>query len=183
MNQPEAQRPYPPMPKPIIVAGGFPPFFTAADMRAYVDADRAQAPVADQPAEPSPAALRARIEALEAELEEARQEPWPEWAERMKRTIRKYSGYDGFDDQTEGIDLPEELDELLSTQPGAHVVEAVATVARKDGELCIDWLLEGGIAALAGGETLLVSNSKLTDDEGYGEVYLLPVAPKGDSNG
>ena len=53
------------------------------------------------------------------------------------------------------------------------VVEAVAvTKENDDGELYLDWLLEGGICALEfAGQTLLVAHGEVTDDEGSGEVY------------
>ncbi len=50
---------------------------------------------------------------LETERDDAEHQPWPEWAEAILQMIRKRSGYDGFDD-AEGVDLPEELRELLS---------------------------------------------------------------------
>jgi hypothetical protein len=51
-------------------------------------------------------------------------------------------------------------------------VSAVGQVAYVgDGELGIEWLLEGGICELIPGQLLLVSDSPITDDEGYGEVY------------
>lgn len=57
-------------------------------------------------------------------------------------------------------------------------VTAVA-VTRFDEEegLYLDWLLEGGIAALElPGQVLLVADGKVTDDEGHGEIYLAPAA-------
>lgn len=58
------------------------------------------------------------------------------------------------------------------------LVEAVAvTRENDDGELYLDWLLEGGIAALELPDTLLlVAHGQITDDEGSGEVYAVPVA-------
>lgn len=56
-------------------------------------------------------------------------------------------------------------------------VEAVATVRRVDGNTYLDWLIEGGIAAMAEGQVLLISGgANLTDDTGSGEVYLTPPA-------
>lgn len=57
-------------------------------------------------------------------------------------------------------------------------VEAVAvTRARKNGGLALEWLIEGGISALeAPGVMLLVAHGTVTDDQGSGEVYLVPPA-------
>jgi hypothetical protein len=38
---------------------------------------------------------------------------WPEWALKSLKLIRKQSGYDGYDDQSDGVDLPEELGEMI----------------------------------------------------------------------
>lgn len=65
------------------------------------------------------------------------------------------------------------------TQPQgeAVVVETVGFVrASKDGERWIDWTLEGGVAELEDGCELIVSATKLTDNEGSGEVYQHPQA-------
>jgi hypothetical protein len=51
-------------------------------------------------------------------------------------------------------------------------VEAVATVRRVDGNTYLDWLIEGGVAAMVEGETLMICAERLTDDTGSGEVYL-----------
>ena len=66
-------------------------------------------------------ALLDRAEAAEKERDELIDEnsdlknaPWPEWAERMKDMIRGETGYDGYDDVSNGIDLPTELDEMIS---------------------------------------------------------------------
>ena len=66
--------------------------------------------------------------------------------------------------------------EQLGQEP--ILVEAVAvTRENDDGELYLDWLLEGGIAALELPDTLLlVAHGQITDDEGSGEVYAVPVA-------
>lgn len=94
----------------------------------------------------------------------------------------------------------EELRALLSEQPQADhsaqdlnmveqpqagagqapvLVEAVAvTKEDDDGELYLDWLIEGGICALeSAGTLLLVAHGKVTDDEGGGEVYTAPQPP------
>ena len=57
-------------------------------------------------------------------------------------------------------------------------VEAVATVVRgDDGELRLNWLIEGSLSAMVEGEVLMISGgASLTDDEGRGEVYLTPPA-------
>jgi len=66
-------------------------------------------------------ALRDALDAAERERDELIDEnsdlknaPWPEWAERMKHAIREETGYDGYDDVSNGIDLPKELDEMIS---------------------------------------------------------------------
>lgn len=63
------------------------------------------------------------------------------------------------------------------------LVEAVAvTRENDDGELYLDWLLEGGIAALElPGTLLVVAHGQITDDEGSGEVYTAPVALSADA--
>lgn len=53
-------------------------------------------------------------------------------------------------------------------------VEAVAEVVRRDDELRLDWLIEGGIAALPEGVVLIASDRPITDDNGAGEVYTAP---------
>jgi hypothetical protein len=54
------------------------------------------------------------------------------------------------------------------------IVEAVATIRNKGGELFVDWLIEGGLSAMVGGETLLICGERLTDSTGIGEVYTTP---------
>lgn len=54
------------------------------------------------------------IERLEKENEELRDAPWPEWATAVLKVIREHSGYDGYDDALDGVDLPSELEELMS---------------------------------------------------------------------
>lgn len=58
------------------------------------------------------------------------------------------------------------------------IVEAVAvTRENKDGEPCLDWIIEGGIDACDHpGTLLLVAHGKVTDERGYGEVYVAPPA-------
>lgn len=51
-------------------------------------------------------------------------------------------------------------------------VEAVATVVERADGLELDWLVEGGIAALATGVTLYMADSPITDDDGAGAVRL-----------
>lgn len=55
-------------------------------------------------------------------------------------------------------------------------VEAVATTKEnEDGELYLDWLLEGGISALEfPGQLLLVAHGSVTNDTGQGQVYTAP---------
>lgn len=58
------------------------------------------------------------------------------------------------------------------------VIEAAGRIERNmTGDLGINWVLEGGIHALGEGTWLLCTNRKVTDDEGYGELYTHP-APK-----
>ncbi|CUT98372.1 hypothetical protein [Pseudomonas aeruginosa] len=64
-------------------------------------------------------------------------------------------------------------------------VEAVAiTRENDDGELYLDWLLEGGIAELeVPGTLLLVAHGQITDDEGSGAVYAAHVAHPANGGG
>ena len=75
----------------------------------HEESTQASAPQVVEPAED----LLARIDDLEAELDEARRGPWPEWAERILKLVRERSGYDGYDDQSEGVDLAEEVEECF----------------------------------------------------------------------
>lgn len=76
---------------------------------------------------------------------------------------------------------------MLAVAPAAPVapdpilVEAVAvTKENEDGELYLDWILEGGIAALElPGTTLLVAHGQITDDTGSGEIYTAPPTTDG----
>ena len=53
-------------------------------------------------------------------------------------------------------------------------VEAVATVVRRNGELELDWLIEGGVSALeCEGVVLYTADHPLTDDTGSGDVSLV----------
>lgn len=56
-------------------------------------------------------------------------------------------------------------------------VTAVAVTRESDdGELYLDWLLEGGIEALEfAGQVLVVADTPITDEEGSGAVYASPV--------
>jgi len=69
---------------------------------------------------------------------------------------------------------------LATHQPVAQepvTVEAVATVQRdSDGDRYIDWLTEGGIADLEACDVLMVSDRRITDESGSGEVYAVPPA-------
>ena len=60
------------------------------------------------------AEIEAERNELAARIEEIEQAPWPEWATRCLKMIRQVSGYDGYDDQSQGVDLPEELGELIA---------------------------------------------------------------------
>jgi hypothetical protein len=59
------------------------------------------------------------------------------------------------------------------------LIEAVAvTRENEDGELYLDWILEGGISALEEpGQLLLIAHGQITGDEGSGEVYTAPPSP------
>lgn len=66
---------------------------------------------------------------LEAQVEELRNEPWPQWVTDCLKLIRDESGYDGYDDE-DGVDLPEELSELINElrdQADKNVAEARAS--------------------------------------------------------
>jgi len=59
-------------------------------------------------------------------------------------------------------------------------ITAVAVTRKNDeGELYLDWLLEGGIAALeqSGVVLLATDGANLTGDDGHGEVYTTPQPP------
>jgi hypothetical protein len=60
-----------------------------------------------------------------------------------------------------------------ATKPEPIQVEAVATTKENgNGELYLDWILEGGIAALEfAGQTLLIAHGDITDENGTGVVY------------
>lgn len=65
----------------------------------------------------------------------------------------------------------------LQATPGAIGITAVAvTKNNDDGELYLDWLLEGGICELEhpGVVLLATDGANLTGDDGRGEVYTLP---------
>lgn len=70
------------------------------------------------------------------------------------------------EDLLESWSAPQSIDEPI-------VVEAVAMTRADDDEgLRLEWLLEGGIAALeVPGQVLLIAHGKVTDDQGRGEVY------------
>ncbi|WP_414490221.1 hypothetical protein [Stenotrophomonas maltophilia] len=71
------------------------------------------------------------------------------------------------------------LSDLAARQPVGEpiTVEAVAAVRRNsEGDRCIDWLTEGGIADLEVGDVLMVSDRAITDEDGSGEVYAAPPA-------
>lgn len=77
-----------------------------------------------------------------------------------------------------------EVKRLLSAPSHGEQVREVAQVSAVgqvayvgDGELGIEWLLEGGICELIPGQLLLISDNPITDDEGYGEVYAATPTP------
>lgn len=72
------------------------------------------------------ASLEARNQQLEAKMQDAEREvdslkdqldeqnTWPNWANQILKMVRERSGNDGHDDMSEGVDLPDEVDEALS---------------------------------------------------------------------
>src|SRR5208283_3749207 len=64
------------------------------------------------------AELEEGMDTLSDENSDLKNAPWPEWANRMKDTIREESGYDGHDDVSDGVDLPAELDDMISELRG-----------------------------------------------------------------
>jgi signal transduction histidine kinase len=70
--------------------------------------------------------LKRMVEELQAKLQDAEREvdslkdqideqnTWPDWANRILKMVRERSGNDGYDDMSEGVDLPDEVDEALS---------------------------------------------------------------------
>lgn len=78
--------------------------------------------------------LKEVIAGLEDDLDDARQEPWPEWAKAVVKVIREHTGYDGYDDATEGVDMPAELAECLSelsSEANRQKARAAAAEARE----------------------------------------------------
>ena len=67
------------------------------------------------------------VDRLTDENDELRNVPWPEWAKKVVATIRAHSGYDGSDDAIDGIDMPQELGEILDEYDGR--------IKHKDAEL------------------------------------------------
>lgn len=74
-----------------------------------------------------------------------------------------------------------ELDQLraelaaIRGQDPVAVTAVAVTYSNANDDLRLRWLLEGGIAELEmPGQVLLVADAQITDDEGHGEVYLLP---------
>ena len=89
------------------------PLFNADQMHACAEA--ARAPLLAEIEALRKRAEDALVEAddLRAELDTARNEPWPEWSDKCLKMIREESGYDGYDDADMGVDLPEELSEMI----------------------------------------------------------------------
>ena len=78
---------------------------------------------------------RGEVERLTDENDELRNVPWPEWAKKVVATIRAHSGYDGSDDAIDGIDMPQELGQILDEYDGQikHKDAELATLrAEKD---------------------------------------------------
>lgn len=69
--------------------------------------------------------------------------------------------------------LHSEVRSMQTEQP--KVIEAVAEmVSDGEGGLGVGWIIEGGASELVLGDVLYASNEKLTDENGYGEVYTHP---------
>ncbi|AGZ38090.1 hypothetical protein ACLPJG_27010 [Pseudomonas aeruginosa] len=81
--------------------------------------------------------------------------------------------------------VTEQGEQLLELRPGAQHsedavrVEAVAVTRADVDGLRLEWLLEGGIAALEhADQVLLIAHGSITDEEGGGEVFLkAPAVP------
>lgn len=94
----------------------------AVTMHNYIDAVLAGGSPLSQPpavAASSPATAVDAVESLRAELDDMREQrdealrgPWKDWAERLMNRVRKGSGYDGYDD-ADGVDLAGEVIEHL----------------------------------------------------------------------
>lgn len=87
-------------------------------------------------------------------------EPGAEQREKIQRTVLAI--------------LMEEARKLPAAPTKLIGVEVVGVVRQADDDgPKVEWLLEGGLHALAeGGETyLLISHEPITNDDGYGEVY------------
>lgn len=75
----------------------------------------------------------------------------------------------------------DERDARVNAAPAADPISITAVAVTKendDGELYLDWLIEGGIAELEfAGQVLMVADREITDNEGSGEVFTrLPAA-------
>lgn len=115
--------------------------------------------------------LEERIADLEGELEEARFQPWPQWAEDMKKQIREVSGYDGYDDATDGVNLPDELSELineLTNQAEKNVAEARASRKLDELERAVEHYRNGMNEWIAKAQALTATTP--TPDR-FGEGY------------
>ena len=75
----------------------------------------------------------------------------------------------GVEDQTAAM---AKLRSMVAPEEPVPVEAVAATREDDDGQIYLDWLLEGGVAALEiPGILLFVSDSPLTNDEGHGTVY------------
>jgi len=115
------------------------------DVKVFHSSEASRAERAILPNVPRPLAIidekEAEVGALEEQLEEARYEPWPKWAEDMQKTIRAASGYVGYDDATDGVNLPEELDELinhLTSEADRNLAEARASRKLDEAERAVE---------------------------------------------
>lgn len=58
-------------------------------------------------------ASSAKVGELQDEIDEING-IWPDWADKSLKMVREVSGYDGYDDRYDGVDLPAELEEVIS---------------------------------------------------------------------
>ncbi len=73
----------------------------------------------------------------------------------------------------QGEQLLEPQSQALGSEDPIRVEAVAVTQADEEEGLRLEWLLEGGIAALEhAGQVLLIAHDTITDEEGGGEVYL-----------
>lgn len=124
--------------------------------------------------------LRETIADLEGQLEEALYQPWPKWAEDMKKQIRAVSGYDGYDDASDGVNLPDELSELineLTEQADKNVAEARASRKLDELERSVEHYRLGMNEWIATAQTAQATLATVAaaNDEGVARIVLPPM--------